>query len=318
MLRLLACIVSILVVGCLAEPASPYSVRLLQANVGTALLSCDRYVYKLCRRDAEVAIAARIEALSPDVVALQEVLPDTVCDAIDAAGGEDDSAGSCHVETRRDEPSQLRRLLPDAVWETRCDGRNGYECVAIRRGRASFLTDVVTAPAIDEAAECDPGFSVSRVDVRLEVDGAPLVRVVNAHPQSTKDTCRRAQLEQLFGELAIDDGVDAVIVSGDMNLDPFSLGLNESDVSVPVWSEYVGDDDDDRAFVYASGPAERRPPYPTTTALLEATLDHVAVRGLSGVCVTQGAAPGTTPIDGEAAVLDHRALDCSLTGQLRR
>ena len=30
--------------------------------------------------------------LDPDVIALQEVLPDTVCDAIDAAGGEDDDA----------------------------------------------------------------------------------------------------------------------------------------------------------------------------------------------------------------------------------
>lgn len=58
---------------------------------------------------------------------------------------------------------------------------------------------------------------------------------------------------------------------------------------------------------------EALPPYATTTTLIEATLDHVAVRGLSGTCTTLGAAPGTTSLDGDAAIMDHRALDCVLT-----
>jgi len=297
----------------------PAALRFLQANVGTALLSCDAYVSKLCDAGAEAAIAANIAALDPDVIALQEVLPDTVCDDVDAAGGEADPRRSCHPDVRATEPSQLHRLLPPDAWETRCDDKNGYECVAVRRDRGRFVGAYETAPDVDASLGCDPGFSVGRIDVAIDVDedageNAPVLRVVNGHPQSTKDTCRKAQVEQLFETLAVDDdSVAGVIVSGDMNLDPFSLGLNADDVSVPVWSAHVGDDDDGRPFVYASGIAERAPPYATTTTLIEATLDHVAVRGLSGTCTTLGAAPGTTPLDGDAAIMDHRALDCVLT-----
>jgi hypothetical protein len=298
-------------------PPEPAALRFLQANVGTALLSCDAYVFKLCDGAAEAAIAAHITALDPDVIALQEVLPDTVCDDVDAAGGESDPRRSCHPDVRANEPTQLHRLLPPDTWETRCDDKNGYECVAVRRDRATFVGAYETAPDVDASLDCDPGFSVGRVDVAVgpdeNIEDVPVVRVVNGHPQSTKDTCRKAQVEQIFDTLAVDDdGVAGIIVSGDMNLDPFSLGLNADDVSVPVWSAHVGDDDDGRPFVYASGTAERSPPYATTTALIEATLDHVAVRGLSGTCTTLGAAPGTTALDGDAAVMDHRALDCSL------
>jgi hypothetical protein len=302
-----------LVAACSAP--EPTALRFLQANVGTALLSCDAYAFKLCDGGAEAAIAGNITALDVDVIALQEILPDAVCAAIDADGGEADPRRSCHPDVRAAEPTQLKRLLPDDTWETRCDDRNGYECVAVRRERATFVGAYETGPEVDPVLDCDSGFSVGRVDVQLGDDGdAPIVRVVNGHPQSTKDTCRKAQVEQVFETLATDDdGVAGIIVSGDMNLDPFSLGLNADDVSVPVWSAYVGDADDDRPFIYASGTAERSPPYATTTTLIEATLDHVAVRGLSGTCTTLGAAPGTTPLDGEADVMDHRALDCELT-----
>jgi hypothetical protein len=285
--------------------------QLLQANVGTALLSCDAYVFKLCDAAAEGAIARALAASDADVVALQEVLPDRVCDAIDATGGEGDARRTCHPDVRATQPTQLSRLLPDDVWDTACDARNGFECVGVRRGRARLVSDYVTAPDVVDVDACDPGFTVGRADVALD---EVVVRVVNAHPQSTKDTCRKAQVEQLFGPLTTDDAgaVDAVVVTGDMNLDPFGLGLDADDVSVPVWSSHVGKEGDGLAFSYASGPAEREPPYPTTTALVTATFDHVAVKGGRGTCTTLGAAPGTQALDDDRAAMDHRALDCSL------
>ena len=281
--------------GC-TEATTP--LRLLQANVGTALLSCDPYVFKLCDVASEVAIAAAIVELDPDVIALQEVLPDTVCDAIDAAGGEDNVARSCHPDARAAEASQLRRLLPVDAWDVACDDRNGFECVAARVGRATLAGPYETAPSVADVDSCDDGFSVGRIDVEI---GERVVRIVNGHPQSTKDTCRQAQVGQIFDTLAVadddddddeGDDVDAIVVSGDMNLDPFSLGLDEDDASVPVWSAHVGEEGDGLPFVYASGPAEHAPAFPTTNTFIPLTLDHVAVRGASGVCVTLGGAEG--------------------------
>lgn len=292
---------------------APTPLHLLQANVGTALLSCDPYVFKLCDVASEAAIAAAIVELDPDVIALQEVLPDTVCDAIDAAGGEDNAARSCHPDNRAAEASQLHRLLPVDAWDVACDDRNGFECVAARIGRATLAGPYVTGPSVADVDDCDDGFSVGRIDVEV---GDRLVRIVNGHPQSTKDTCRQAQVGQIFDTLAVaddDDDVDAIIVSGDMNLDPFSLGLDEDDASVPVWSAHVGEAGDGLPFVYASGPAEHAPAFPTTNTLIPLTLDHVAVHGASGVCVTLGGAEGSARLDGDAGSMDHRALDCALT-----
>lgn len=294
-------IAALLLSSCAPDSSSSTtSLSWLQANVGTARLDAEPYVYKLNDVAAEVAIAANIEALRPDVVALQEVLPDRICDALD----ETDAARSCAASVRADVVRQIDRLLPPSTWEVVCDPRNGYECVGVRRSVGVIVGDVVTAPPVASDQDCDDGFTVGRVDV--DVDGTT-VRVLNGHPQSTNAACRAAQVEQLF---AFDDGsVDHVVVSGDMNLDPFGFGLNEDDVSVDVWSRHVGEG---TAFAYASGPAERQPPYPTTQGLFEAVLDHVAVRGGSGVCTTLGEAPSTSPLDDDVKVMDHRALSCAL------
>ena len=312
-------VVAIAAAGCPREPAVATPFQLLQANVGTARLDAGRYVYKLNDVAAERAIAAGIVALDPDVVALQEVLPDHVCDAIDDEdGGEDDAGRACHVDVRAEVPRQIDRLLPPADWAVVCEPRQGYECVGVRRGRGVIVGSYRSAPAVvidDEG--CDDGFTVGRVDVQLDVQfGGGTVAVLNGHPQSTNSRCRAAQVAQLFAlddDNDASDGVDAAVVTGDMNLDPFGFGLDEDDESVVVWNEHVGDDDDGRAFVYASGTAERLPPYPTTRGLFEAVLDHVAVRAGSGRCTTLGEAPGTILLDGERSVMDHRALNCAVS-----
>ncbi len=291
--------------GCPAEPARvPFT--LLQANVGTSLLACDApYVYKLCEKSVEDALRENIARLDPDVVALQEVLPDGFCDTL--AEPEDDPRFICHPDNVGDEPSQARRLVgPD--YQILCDDRHGYECVAARAG---VLTGpYLVAPPVESDAdeECSTGFSVGSVIATLP--GAAGFTLVNGHPQSAFiGACRAKQLAQVFA----DDGLAQreTLLSGDWNLDPYRAG---DDPSVTTWVQFVGPDDATR-FHYHSGVAERQPPYPTNVvAGIASVLDHVASTSLEGTCQTLGEAPDTERLDGAVgAGCDHRALFCSLS-----
>jgi hypothetical protein len=61
-------------------------VKAIQANLGNVDLGCSDAYYKLCYQDAENRIAANVARKSPDVVFLEEVMPDWVC-RNGAAGG---------------------------------------------------------------------------------------------------------------------------------------------------------------------------------------------------------------------------------------
>lgn len=294
-----------LLAGC---PSAPERVTFtfLQANVGNSLLACDDpYVYKLCEQGVEDAVRERIAALAPDVIALQEVLPDGFCDTL--AVPEDDPRFVCHSDNLSDQPSQVRRLVgPD--YDVLCDDRNGYECVAARPG--VLQRPYLVAPPVDSDAdeECSAGFSVGSVGIAL--DGAAGFTLVNGHPQSAFiGACRAKQLDQVFADDGLAQG--ATLLSGDWNLDPYRAG---EDPSVDVWIEQVGPDDATR-FQYHSGVAERQPPYPTNVvAGLASVLDHVASTSLEGTCQTLGEAPGTERLDGlVGGGCDHRALFCALT-----
>jgi hypothetical protein len=295
--------------GCPVEPLPPFT--LLQANVGNTLLACDEgYVFKLCERAVEEAIRDRIAALEPDVIAFQEILPDDAC-ARPALAAEDDARFVCHPEhlETTGEPSQMRRLLGDG-YQWVCDARNGYECVAVRRGVGSIEADYrVLEPVESDADEaCDPGFSVGTVALAI---GDVAFTLVNGHPQSGfLGVCREKQVRQAFAAAP----AGASLLSGDWNLDPFGA---LDDPSVDAWLEEVGDAGEGKRFRYHSGSAERRPPYPTTAnALFTGVLDHVASDFLAGSCLTLGEAPATERLDGGAGT-DHRALSCSLTPRAR-
>jgi endonuclease/exonuclease/phosphatase family metal-dependent hydrolase len=260
---------------------TPTEFTLLQANVGNAELSCAEDAFKLCHQDVLERIRDNIAVLKPDVVTFQEIRPTT--------------------------PGNQVTALLGADYDYACDDRSGYECVAIRRSAGALVGSYRLAPPVELDNEpCDDGFSVG--SQRLELAGKE-VQVINAHPMSTNEHCRGAQVDQMFGLV----DAEHVVVAGDMNLDPFGYGFDDNDESVPVWNRYVqqADDASDDQFIYASGPAERLPPYPTTTVIIQSTLDHVAIRGLSGTCQTLGRAPGTTRLDGGDGC-DHLALSCAL------
>jgi hypothetical protein len=298
---------ALLGLGCAPRPAG-YALSFLTANIGNTLLDCEDYAYNLCEVDVEARIREQIAALRPDVVALQEVLADWQCDDID----EDDRNRTCHADARSDEPSQVRRLLgPD--YDVTCDGRNGYECYGVHTAFGAIdecASGDCVAQTPDVVDDCDPGFSVSAVDVtvaggdtgeRGASDDARFT-LVNGHPASGWETeCRAAQMEQAF---ALADG--PALIGGDMNLDPW----RDVDESVLVWDEHVGEG---RRFHYLSGPAEATPPRPTNVSVIgESVLDHVVSDAFVGDCSTLGEAPGTTRLDGGAG-MDHRAIFCALS-----
>lgn len=291
-----------------ACPAEPERVAFtfLQANVGNSFLSCDEpYLYKLCEQDVETALRDSIAALAPDVVALQEVLPDGFCDTLPEP--EDDPRFVCHPDNQSAEPSQARRLLgPD--YDILCDDRRGFECVAARPGVLEGPYQVAPPVASDDAETCDPSFSVGAVHVTLP--GAAGFTLVNGHPQSAFiGVCRDKQVQQVFADDGLAQG--DTLLSGDWNLDPYRAG---DDPSVDTWVQWVGPDDTTR-FRYHSGVAERQPPYATNVvAGIASVLDHVASTALQGTCTTLGEAPDTTRLDqGVGAGCDHRALWCALS-----
>lgn len=290
--------VVLLLAGC---PEAPAPFTLLQANVGNSLLACqDGYIFKLCELEVENAIRDNIATLAPDVIAFQEILPS--CEGI----VEDDPRFVCHPDNAS-EPSQLVRLLGDA-YETACDQRNGFECIAVKLdGRAQLEEGYTSAPPVESDADenCDDGFTVGAARVLV---GGTLVQLVNGHPQSGFiGRCRRKQLEQ-----ALDLVVEPSLLSGDWNLDPFK----DTDESADLWVENVGLLEEGKRFHYHSGPAEKNPPFATTeNVLFTGTLDHVAgSAGLAGTCTTLGEAEGSARLDGAdgANGCDHRALLCTL------
>lgn len=299
---LLASLALFCALGCAPE-VEPRALSLLSANVGNTLLACEGYAFKLCQVEVEERIAERIAELSPDVIALQEAVGLEQCAALD----EEDPAFTCHDQHTYREPAQVRRLVGKG-YAVACADRDGYDCVAVKRsfGAIRGCDDDDDEPCLAETAPvvegCDPGFSLSAVDIALE-EGVSF-RLVNAHPQSGFETaCRAAQLEQLFDDLA---GPGPTLIAGDLNLDPFE----DTDESVVVWDEHVGEG---KRFRYHSGEAEHRPPYPTSVNPLDTgVLDHVVSDFLEGSCVTLGEAPGSAPLDGGEG-MDHRALRCGLS-----
>ena len=277
-------------------PEAAEGFTVLSANVGNADPFCLPYVVKLCRRDVEARLAANIRVLRPDVVALQEVLPDWLCEKYPLAAPGSVCAGA-HTEP------QVRRLL-GPEYTIVCESRNAFECLAVR----------VEAGEIEG---CPPGglCETDRIDVhapgcRWNVSiMAATVRIrgrtfdlVNAHPESRSAACRLASLRQIFEPGGLVRERD-VLLLGDFNMDPW----REDDVSTRYWNEQVGAPGE-AAYIYHSGIAEHQPPYPTLRyGRFRRTYDHVLSNFLTGTVQVLGESPGTTRLDGGQG-MDHRAV----------
>jgi endonuclease/exonuclease/phosphatase family metal-dependent hydrolase len=272
----------------------------LSANVGNLDLRCLPYYMKLCRGDVESRISKNIQELQPDVVAIQETLPDWMCDSWPVA-----VPGSI-CTTQAEEP-QIRRLLgPD--YTIVCEARNGFECIAVHVDAGQILGcesgELCETDRLDRQGEgCRWNVAIMAATVRVR---GQTFDVVNAHPERRSAACRLASIRQIFENTGEPDSLvreEKVLVLGDLNLDPW----REDDVSSRYWRAQVG-----RAagseYAYHSEIAEHQPPYPTLRYLSYArTYDHVVSNFLNGTTQVLGESPGTARLDGGHG-MDHRAV----------
>ncbi|MEZ0369127.1 MAG: endonuclease/exonuclease/phosphatase family protein [Candidatus Sericytochromatia bacterium] len=320
--------------------ASRQVYTLLQANIGNVDPACSLQARsKLCHQDVEDRIAHRIQAIRPDLVSLQEVLPDWICRA-GKAGAE---GLACHQFQTRPVRDQIRRLLgPD--YTIVCEPHQSWDCVGIRKALGRVLPDPqghVCPPGalcgterlsggdpqaqnVDEGytryqaatieSPIDDGFHVMAVD--LEIAGQPL-RLINAHPQSgnkpAQQQARASQLDGLFTRLATPA---RVLIAGDLNADPF----RQNDPGIAVFKRYAdnygpqGQLTAAKAFHFLSGPREQPPIWPPRPSahylwpLPSLTLDHVLSNFATGSCQTL---EGPQHLSGGKGT-DHSGQECKI------
>jgi hypothetical protein len=279
---------------------APISFTVITVNVGNSDLRCLPFILKLCDKDVEDRIAANIQRLKPDVVAIQETLPPYMCEPLYAP-----YLSSVCRESQ--EVPQVRRLLGED-YSIVCETRNGFECIGVR-------TDAGIIQGCEPGSSCE----TDRMDIQgegcrpnvavmvatVEVNGR-VFDLVNAHPESRGAACRKLSIQQIFEDRgspgALVQEPDVFIV-GDLNLDPWV----ENDVSTRYWNQQVGSPDT-HEFYYHSGIVERDPPYPSIVfSVFRRTYDHVVSNFLQGTTVTLGMAPGTTRLDGGRG-MDHLGI----------
>ena len=285
------------------DAAGELQFDLLQANVGNASADCYSYQFKLCSVQVERRIAANLQARAPQVLSLEELVPDTMC----AGSTETNTDRVCHPSNLAAEPNQARRLVGPG-YSVGCDARRGFDCLAVAtsfgsiRGCAAGSLCYGLGNTLPMDAGCDDGFSMAAYVVE-PLQGAAFTVIVGHPPSGTARACRASQIRATFTDLVPGDG--PVVVAGDLNLDPY----RQDDESVLAFREFVGDA---RPFKLLSGLAEASPPLFTSFAITgNQTYDHVLSNRMQGTCKTLGEAPGTQRLDGDSGC-DHRAEACAL------
>lgn len=279
----------------------PNHYSVMTANVGNSDLGCFRYNWKLCRKDVETRLAANIQTIQPDIITLQEVLPPWLCEET----AENDPDKVCFDAQ---EVPQARRLLgPD--YSIVCDQRLQYECIAVHRRAGEIIGCppggyCSIARTVEVGLDCDSGFSISAVSIRLW-DGKQL-DVVNVHPPSFSDRCRVESLRAAFYGSSDAGPIieqERVLVMGDFNMDPW----RSRNDSKQTWEKIFTAGWAGRPFRYHSGSAEIDPPRYTLVFGIRRTLDLVLSNFADGVCQVLGESPGTSRLDGGRGN-DHRAV----------
>ena len=286
--------------------SKPNFISILTANVGNLNLGCRNVLNKLCYKDVEERISINIKALSPDIIALQEILAPWQC-----TKKEKNKNKVCY-ETQV--VPQARRLVGDN-YTIICNSRNQFECVAVKLDTGKILgckpgsicDSARTAPEIQG---CDNGFTVSAATVRLKTGG--IFDIVNFHPQSTDAHCRAQMISTAFEGTKTSPPLiqeNKVILLGDLNLDPW----RDTDESAITWMKFIDNGWKGKEFVYHSGVIEYNPPYPTSFSLFrKKTVDIVVSNFSKGTCTVLGESTNTTRLDGGKGT-DHRAVFGILT-----
>jgi endonuclease/exonuclease/phosphatase family metal-dependent hydrolase len=282
------------------SPSHPYTISVLSANVGNSDPRCLPYWLKLCRKDVEARLAKNIKALKPDLIAIQETLPDDLLESFPVA-----LPGNLTYEPGA--PPQIRRLL-GPNYTIVCEARNAFECIAVHVDAGEIVGcpkgDLCETERLDRQGEgCRWNVAIMAATVRIK---GQTFDVVNAHPESRGAACRLFSIRQIFEDTGRPDSLvqeENAILMGDFNLDPW----REDDVSTRYWNEQVGESGAS-GYLYHSGIAEHQPPYLThRISFFRRTYDHIVSNFLSGTTQVLGESPETTRLDGGRG-MDHRAV----------
>ena len=255
------------------------SLTVVQANVGNINGACAEQRFKLCQAPVEARAAKALQAIEPDVVAFEEILPDT------------------------NQPAEL--LGPG--YAIQCDSRFGWDCLAVRKASGVTISKRLKTRKVLEGCT-DTGFTLNRATLRYRKHD---IAVAVAHPDSDSksSTCRAAQLKDLFSTFT---KRGRVLALGDWNLDPY----REQDASVTAFktaSTYLGlhlatgkaySLEAGTSMTSATGEDLDSGPSPFPYPFVDRTLDHVLTRKVPGTCAVQR-------IDGGGG-MDHRAQVCRL------
>ncbi|PIE20133.1 MAG: hypothetical protein CSA66_01305 [Proteobacteria bacterium] len=321
------------VAACGSDPAPaptphPETLRVLTLNLGNRDGDDPHYPYRLRLSAYEDHIGAALRALRPDVVALQEVLPDHYCEAFD----ETDPTRPCFSHDER--PATARRLL-GADYAIVCDDRLHFECLGVHRdfgrleGAGEAGLDLTGAPNdplplptcsyVDQTCDedhCDLEATASRAAVVAKWGRLDLVHLhLNAAGFEASGAfylgarCRVGQLQQVADAL---DPATPTVVLGDFNFDP-SSPLYEAEAA--VWDTIVGDELPLRDHGERDPEGGRVP-----TVALGFAIDHVLSSFARGTCEVLDdplidAAFDFSALDGGASWagrVDHRAVLCDL------
>jgi endonuclease/exonuclease/phosphatase family metal-dependent hydrolase len=232
------------------------NLRVVTVNVGN-MHAHGRYALRMRWQAYEDHIGAKLRALAPDVIALQEVLPRDACmDGTEA--WERDEEATCYRADER--PDAVRRLLGDG-YSIVCDEVSGVDCLAVHRDYGTIeglaaggyaprwhgtfelpgdlaLCDYLDRECFEKVAACDAESSIVTATIAT-VTGAA-IEVVHVHPSAFGQACRERQLSQAFAwlrdakERAPDRGI---MMLGDWNLDPDRLNRPTEEV---LYYSHVG------------------------------------------------------------------------------
>ena len=299
---------------------SAVPIRVLSYNVGNPNADDPDYPLRLKDQIYEDYMSQQIQALVPDIVLLQEVLPTTHC----ATVLEDDPAYTCYDSDNR--PPPVRRLLgPD--YTIVCDGRLHVECIGVHVSLGPIAGMALGGYAIDGAETsplpldscnyaagacnndyCDYESTVSRATVETAWGD---LRIVHMHPNAAGSgfdgfyngaPCRALQFQQVFegvagaGDTPLAAG-GSTLVAGDFNFDP---RLMASDEELSIWDTHVGPGN---RFTHLNPVDEDGKLYATRRGSMGMTLDHVLADHAAGGCTVLGyddgfgSDPGTVALD---------------------
>jgi len=238
--------------------------------------------------DAVTAFLARADA---DIIAFQEIFDPNDCPTIPP---EAQLPFICSGWSPGD--PTVAEAVTGAGYQVVCHPGKSDKCLAVHE-RVGVLQDPL------EGREVDGCGSGSRV-ARAVIPG--VLTIVSVHGNSgvtgEDQDCRARMVDEIFGGDAPLADAPVTLILGDLNTDPGRWA--EIDSSAAAWQANVGEGTEFEWLTDIGPDAE--PNYQTLV-----NIDHMAGRGITGSCFTEGISEGTSVVY-SGTYFDHHPVVCDL------